>query len=148
MPLESQRIEVVLETLLESVTLAERIAVSVAATAGFSEDDQYKIGVAVHEGVANAFRYGNEQQRERKIHVLFELFDEKMVIHVADQVMGFRLEDIPDPRTDENMLKDSGRGILLMRTFMDEFDVQAVRGGGTEVIMAKLHRAHRKLQAM
>jgi serine/threonine-protein kinase RsbW len=142
MPLESQRIEVVLETLLESVTLAEGIAVSVAAAAGFSEDDQYKIGMAVHEGVKNAFRYGNEQQRERKIRVLFELFDEKMVIHVADQGMGFRLEDIPDPRTDENMLKDSGRGILLMRTFMDEFDVQAVRGGGAEIIMAKRYRAH------
>ena len=141
MPLKPQRIEVVLETVLESITLAEEIGVAVAAAAGFSEDDQYKIGVAVHEGVTNAFQYGNEQQRERKIHLLFELLDEKMVIHVTDQGTGFSLEDIPDPRTDENILGESGRGVLLMRAFMDEFDVQVMQGGGAEVIMAKRYRA-------
>ena len=148
MPLKPRRIEVVLETLLESIALAEEIGVSVAAAAGFDEDDQYKIGLAVHEGVMNAFQYGNQQQRERKIHVSFELFSEKMVIHVADQGTGFRLEDVPDPRTDENMLGDSGRGVLLMRTFMDEFDVQVVQGGGGEVIMAKRYRAQNNSQAM
>jgi len=141
MPLKPQRIEVVLETVLESITLAEEIGVAVAAAAGFSEDDQYKIGVVVHEGVTNAFQYGNEQQRERKIHLLFELLDEKMVIHVTDQGTGFSLEDIPDPRTDENILGESGRGVLLMRAFMDEFDVQVMQGGGAEVIMAKRYRA-------
>ena len=141
MPLRPQRIEVILETLLESIALAEEVGVCVAAAAGFSEDDQYKIGLAVHEGVMNAFQYGNEQQRERKIHVLFELLGEKMVIHVTDQGTGFRLEDVPDPRTDENMLGDSGRGVLLMRTFMDEFDVQAAQGGGAVVIMTKRYRA-------
>jgi len=148
MPLKPRRIEVVLETLLESIALAEEIGVSVAAAAGFDEDDQYKIGLAVHEGVMNAFQYGNQQQRERKIHVLFELLGEKMVIHVADQGTGFRLEDVPDPRTDENMLGDSGRGVLLMRTFMDEFDVQVVQGGGGEVIMAKRYRARNNSQAV
>jgi serine/threonine-protein kinase RsbW len=148
MPLKPQRIEVVLETVLESIALAEEVGVCVAAAAGFSEDDQYKIGLAVHEGVANAFQYGNEQRRERKIHVLFELFGEKMVIHVTDQGTGFRLEDVPDPRTDENMLGDSGRGVLLMRTFMDEFDVQVVQGGGAKVIMAKRYRAQNNSQAM
>lgn len=137
MSLKPQRIEVILETLLESITLAEKVAVSVAAAAGFSADDQYKIGVAVHEGVTNAFQYGNEQQRERKIHIVFELYGEKMVIHLRDQGTGFSLADIPDPRSDENILNDSGRGVLLMRTFMDEFDVQVVQGGGAEVIMTK-----------
>ena len=67
MPSKPQRIEVVLETLVESITLAEEVGVRVAAAAGFDEDDQYKIGLAVHEAVMNAFQYGNEQQRERKI---------------------------------------------------------------------------------
>ena len=80
-----QRIEVVLETVIESIALAETLGVRIAAAAGFDEDDQYKIGLAVHEGVMNAFQYGNEQRRERKIHVIFELFNEKLVIHVADQ---------------------------------------------------------------
>jgi serine/threonine-protein kinase RsbW len=137
MPSKPQRIEVVLETLIESITLAEEVGVRVAAAAGFDEDDQYKIGLAVHEAVMNAFQYGNEQQRERKINVLFELYPEKLVIHVTDQGTGFQLADVPDPRDDENVLGDSGRGVLLMKAFMDEFDVLVSAAGGAEVVMAK-----------
>lgn len=137
-----QRIEVVLETLIESIALAEDMAVRVAAEVGFSEDDQYKIGLAVHEGVMNAFQYGNEQRRERKIRVTFELLEEKLVIHVTDQGAGFRLEDIPDPRDDENVLDDSGRGVLLMKAFMDEVEVLTSAEGGAQVVMVKRHKKH------
>jgi len=140
MPSKPQRIEVVLETLLDSIALAEEVGVRMAAAAGFGEDDQYKIGLAVHEGVMNAFQYGNEQRREKKIHLVFELLHEKMVIRVADQGPGFRVEDVPDPRIDENVLGEAGRGVLLMRAFMDEFEVLVGEGGGAEVIMAKRYR--------
>jgi serine/threonine-protein kinase RsbW len=132
--------EVVLETLIESIALAEEVGVRMAAAAGFGEDDQYKIGLALHEGVMNAFQYGNQQRRERKIHVIFELHEEKLVIHVVDQGAGFRLEDVPDPRDDENVLEDSGRGVLLMKAFMDEVDVLSSAAGGAEVVMAKHRR--------
>jgi serine/threonine-protein kinase RsbW len=137
MPSKPQRIEVVLETLIESIALAEEVGVRVAIAGGFDEDDQYKIGLAVHEAVMNAFQYGNKQQRERKIHVVFELFPEKLVVHVTDQGSGFQLSDVPDPRDDANVLGDSGRGVLLMKAFMDEFDVLVSAAGGAEVVMAK-----------
>jgi serine/threonine-protein kinase RsbW len=133
----SKRIEIILESLLESITLAEEMGVCIAAAAGFGEEDQYKIGLGVHEGVMNAFHYGNKRQREKKIVLVFELLREKLLIRVTDQGAGFRVEDVPDPRKDENLMGDSGRGILLMKAFMDEFEVQAARGGGAEVIMAK-----------
>jgi serine/threonine-protein kinase RsbW len=116
------------------------VGVRVAAAAGFGEDDQYKIGLAVHEGVMNAFQYGNKQRRERKIHVTFELHEDKLVVHVVDQGAGFRLQDVPDPRDDENVLGDSGRGVLLMKAFMDEVVVVSAAAGGAEVVMAKRHR--------
>jgi serine/threonine-protein kinase RsbW len=141
MPPKPQRIEVVLETRIESIALAEEVGLRIAAAAGFNEDDQYKIGLAVHECVMNAFQYGNEQRREKKIYVLFELLHEKLVIHVTDQGTGFRLEDVPDPREDENVLGESGRGVLLMKAFMDEFDVLVSASGSAEVVMAKRHRA-------
>jgi serine/threonine-protein kinase RsbW len=140
MPSKPQRMEVVLESLIESIALAEEVGVRVAAVAGFGEDDQYKIGLAVHEGVMNAFQYGNKQCRERKIHLIFELLEDKLVIHVVDQGAGFCLEDVPDPREDENVLGDSGRGVLLMKAFMDEVDVLSSAAGGAEVVMAKLHK--------
>jgi serine/threonine-protein kinase RsbW len=140
MPTKPQRIEVVLETLIESIALAEEMGVRVAAEAGFGEDDQYKIGLAVHEGVMNAFQYGNQERRERKIHLTFVLHEEKLEIHVVDQGAGFRIEDVPDPRNDENVLSDSGRGVLLMRAFMDEVDVMSSAAGGAKVVMAKRHK--------
>jgi serine/threonine-protein kinase RsbW len=140
MPSKPQRIEVILETLIESIALAEEIGVRVAAAAGFSEDDQYKIGLAVHEGVMNAYQYGNERRRELKISVVFELHEEKLVIHVTDEGSGFRLEDIPDPRHEDYVLGDSGRGVLLMKAFMDEFAVLTGAAGGAELVMTKLHK--------
>jgi len=140
MPSKPQRIEVVMETLIESIALAEEMGVRVAAAAGFDEDDQYKIGLAVHEGVMNAFQYGNEQRRELKICLVFELFEERLVIHVTDEGTGFRVEDVPDPRDDENVLGDSGRGVLLMKAFMDEFAVLTGAAGGAELVMAKRHK--------
>jgi serine/threonine-protein kinase RsbW len=56
---------------------------------------------------------------------------------VMDEGKGFRLADVPDPLAEENLLSTSGRGIFLMRTFMDEFDVVPGRTGGAEIIMSK-----------
>jgi serine/threonine-protein kinase RsbW len=133
----TQRIEVTLETLLDSVGLAEDICVRIAGNLGFDDDDCHKIGMSVREGVINAYKYGNGSQRGKKIGLTIELGPEKMVIHILDQGPGFNVADVPDPLAEENLLKTSGRGIFLMKTFMDEFDVRRGRRGGAELVMAK-----------
>ncbi len=143
MTADTKRIEVILEPLLESVRLAEEISLHIASAAGFSEDDCHKIGMAVREGVINAIQYGNGNEREKKIYLTIELEPEKMVVHVLDQGPGFNLVDVPDPLAEENLLKTSGRGIFLMRSFMDEFEVHRGRQGGAEVVMAKRYSARR-----
>jgi serine/threonine-protein kinase RsbW len=137
MPQEPQRIEVKLETLFDSVNLAEDICQRIAQSAGFGDDDCYKISMAVHEAVINAVRYGNEEQRHKKITMIVEVGPEKLVVHIVDQCRGLNLADIPDPLADENVMKTSGRGIFLMRTFMDEFDVRRSNEGGAEIVMTK-----------
>jgi len=143
MTAQTKRIEVTLETVLDSVDLSEDITVRVADAAGFDEDDCHKIGMSVREGVINAVQYGNRQQRDKKIYLTFELEADKLVIHVLDQGPGFDLADVPDPLAEENLLKTSGRGIFLMRSFMDEFAVRRGQHGGAEVIMAKRYRVAR-----
>ena len=66
-----------------------------------------------------------------------DLTAEKMIIHVLDEGKGFNLASVPDPLAQENLLSTSGRGIFLMRAFMDEFDVVSGRTGGAEIIMSK-----------
>src|SRR5579863_7724179 len=137
MPLEAKHLEVTLETQVESVNLAEEMCLRVAEAAGFGEDDCYRIGMSVREGVINAFHYGNQERPEKKIHLAVDLTQDKMIIHVLDEGPGFTLADVPDPLAEENLLSTSGRGIFLMRAFMDEFDVVAGRTGGAEIIMSK-----------
>jgi len=133
-----QRMEVTLETALDSVDLAEEIALRIAGEAGFDEDDCHKIGMSVREAVINAYSYGNCQERGRKIGLTLELEHQKLVVHVLDEGTNFSLADVPDPLAEENLLRTSGRGIFLMRAFMDEFHVQRGPGGGTELVMSKL----------
>ena len=134
---DQKQLDVTLETQVESVNLAEEMCLRVAEAAGFDEDDCYRIGMAVREGVINAFHYGNQERPEKKIYLEVELTPNKMVIHVLDEGKGFNLEDVPNPLAEENLLSTSGRGIFLMRSFMDEFDVVHGRTGGAEIIMSK-----------
>ncbi|MGH9715406.1 MAG: ATP-binding protein [Candidatus Acidiferrales bacterium] len=133
----AQRLEVTLDTLMESVDLAEGIAKRVAESAGFGEDDIHKLSMAVREGAINAFTYGNCQDPQKKITLVVEFEPEKLVIHVMDQGCGFEMTEIPDPLAEENLLRTSGRGLFLMRAFTDEFSVQRAPGGGTDLVMAK-----------
>jgi serine/threonine-protein kinase RsbW len=134
---ETKHLEVVLDTHVESVNLAEEMCLRVAEAVGFSEDECYRIGMSVREGVINAFHYGNQEKPTKKIHLALDLTQEKLVIHVMDEGKGFKLTDVPDPLAEENLLSTSGRGIFLMKTFMDEFDVVPGRTGGAEIIMSK-----------
>ena len=133
----TQRIEVTLETLLESVDLAEDITLRVAKAVGFDEEQGYRIGMSVREAVINAYTYGNLQDRDRRIFLLFDLQPAEMVIRVRDQGAGFHLEDVPNPLAEENLLKTSGRGLFLIRAFMDELNVTIPQSGGAEVVMTK-----------
>jgi len=134
---DTKHLEVTLETQVESVNLAEELCLRVAEAAGFGEDDCYRIGMSVREGVINAFHYGNKERPEKKIHLAVDLTADKMIIHVLDEGTGFKLSDVPDPLAEENLLSTSGRGIFLMRAFMDEFDVVSGRTGGAEIVMSK-----------
>lgn len=134
---ETKHMEVTLETQVESVNLAEEMCLRVAEAAGFGEDDCYRIGMSVREGVINAFHYGNQERPEKKIYLAVDLTPEKMIIHVLDEGRGFDLCNVPDPLAQENLLSTSGRGIFLMRAFMDEFEVCCGRNGGAEITMSK-----------
>jgi serine/threonine-protein kinase RsbW len=133
----SKRIEVKLEGDYDSVELAEELILRVAVAAGFDEENCHRIGMSVREGVINAVQYGSQQVREKLVRVSIALLPEKLEVHVADAGHGFNLADVPDPLAEENLLKTSGRGIFLMRAFMDEFDVRRSREGGAEVVLAK-----------
>src|SRR5260370_39476485 len=95
---DSKHLEITLETQVESVNLAEEMCLRVAEAAGFGEDDCYRIGMAVREGVINAFHYGNEERPETKIHLVLDLTPEKTIINVLDETTRIDLCGVRYPR--------------------------------------------------
>lgn len=108
---------------------------------GLDEDSLHWVSVAVRESVVNAIKHGNKNDESKRVIVEFTPLPmdepEELVIHVKDEGEGFDPQDVADPLAPENILKSSGRGIFLIRSFMD--DVQLHRGEerGMEVRMVK-----------
>jgi len=136
-PPDKRRIEITFQSALDSVHLAEEMTGCVAASLGFADDDRHKISLAVREGMANAVFYGNQECADKLVRLVFEVDDGRFVVRIHDEGCGFSLDDVPDPLAEENLTKTSGRGIFLMRAFMDELNVLRSSGGGAELVMAK-----------
>ena len=131
-----QRVSYRMESTLESVNKAEEIADQMAAQAGLDEDTRSGVSMAVREGMINAVLHGNAYDPAKRVSLTFGQIGQELVITITDEGKGFIPEDVPDPLAPENLLKQSGRGIFLMRTFMDEVRFRKLNPG-TEIILIK-----------
>jgi serine/threonine-protein kinase RsbW len=134
---ESETVERSLDSNLESVDHAEEIAVAVAKRAGFDEDELLKIGMAVRESVVNAVVHGNRYNANKKVRFSVVKNSERLTVQVTDEGEGFDYEHLPDPLAPENLLRSSGRGIFLIRSFMDEMLVRRMEPCGMEFTLVK-----------
>ncbi|MBI3048286.1 MAG: ATP-binding protein [Acidobacteria bacterium] len=108
--------------------------------AGLDDEAVHWVGVAVRESVINAIKHGNGNDARKRVHVEFTPLDSDtpgLAIRVRDEGPGFDPSTLPDCLAPENLLKASGRGIFLMRSFMDELVLQRAPEGGMEVRMVK-----------
>lgn len=108
--------------------------------AGLDDDALHWVSVAVRESVINAIKHGNANDELKRVFVEFAPLGAGaagIAIRVRDEGPGFDPDTLPDPLAPENMLKSSGRGIFLIRNFMDEMRLQRAPEGGMEMVMIK-----------
>jgi serine/threonine-protein kinase RsbW len=132
-----ETVERFLDSTLESVDSAEELAVGVAQRAGFDDDDLVKIGMAVRESMVNAVVHGNRYNSNKKVRLSVANSTERFMVRIADEGDGFDYSRLPDPLLPENLMQTSGRGIFLVRSFMDEFQIRHLEPAGTEVTLVK-----------
>jgi serine/threonine-protein kinase RsbW len=125
-----------MDSTLETVDSAELAACRIAAAAGFDEDQIMQISMAVREAAVNAVLHGNAYDPAKKVKLEFEHTSNDLVITIRDQGRGLDPSKIPDPLAAENLLKTSGRGIFLIRSFMDEVQIHPSQTG-TEIKLVK-----------
>ena len=130
------RVSYTLDSTLETVDNAEQAASRIAAESGFGEDEVMQISMAVREAAVNAVLHGNAYDPGKKVRLDFERSASDLIITIRDQGKGLDLEKIPDPLAPENLLKTSGRGIFLIRSFMDEVQILPSQTG-TEIRLVK-----------
>jgi len=129
--------EISLPSRLESVDEAAMLASEFAKAHGFGDETLFAVDLAVRESVANAVKHGNKFDESKQVDVSFSDASNALEITVRDHGPGFAVDEIPDPTNPENLLKANGRGILFMKSFMDEVEWGNHPDGGMVVKMLK-----------
>lgn len=123
---------------LEEIDLIDRLTNTWLGLSGVAEEHADKIALAVREATVNAIQHGNRLDGELPVDLrCWSGATGALSFELRDRGEGFDIDSLPDPRSPENLLKPSGRGILLMRAFMDEVDFRSSEAGGTVVTMSR-----------
>jgi serine/threonine-protein kinase RsbW len=127
---------IVLKSTMESVNEIEAIAEKLAEEAGLDEDTRFHVTMAVREGAVNAVLHGNEYDPAKQVTATFENTGSDLLFIITDQGKGLDPDTLPDPLAPENLLRGTGRGIFLIRSFMDEVHFRQLHPG-TELTLVK-----------
>ncbi len=133
---KDKNLEMTIPSSLDEIESVEKLAEKAADAMKFSEEEKDSLAIAVTEAVNNAIIHGNKQDKNKKVVINFYLEDKRLVVTIKDEGKGFNPANVSDPLAPENLLKESGRGIFILSTLMDEvkFDFQK---DGTLIKMTK-----------
>lgn len=129
----SQKFILVIRSDLSQVVRVEQFLLKVNRVLHLDEVHFNQLALATSEAVTNAIIHGNKQNPHKKVTVICKINSKTITIYVHDEGDGFDFKHLPNPIVKENLLKENGRGIFLMRTLMD--NVKWKKRDGTEVIM-------------
>jgi serine/threonine-protein kinase RsbW len=125
----------------EMLDFVQVVSDHLSRSIGLDDDGSHWVGVAIRESVINAIKHGNRNDASKKVFVEFETGPAapvpELTIRVRDEGEGFDPSTLEDPLAPENLLKSSGRGIFLIRNFMDDVQLQRAPEGGMEIRMVK-----------
>ncbi len=91
---------------------------------GYLPREQYAVQMGLQESVFNAFEHGNSMNPMKKVSVAATVCEDKVWVRVEDEGEGFNVEKVPDPTLPENLMRIDGRGIYMMRAFLDSVDYE------------------------
>jgi serine/threonine-protein kinase RsbW len=101
----------------------------------YSDHEVFSIKLALEEALVNAIKHGNRCDRSKKVHIAYNVLPERFDILISDEGNGFDPQEVPDPTAIENLERPCGRGLMLMRYYMNYVSFNS---SGNAVSMTKL----------
>jgi serine/threonine-protein kinase RsbW len=136
-----QSVQLDFHSTLDMLDVVQVVSDHIGRMVGLDDEALHWVGMAVRESVINAITHGNENDERKRVYVQFTTLDgdksSGLEIRVRDEGAGFDPAVLPNCLSPENILKSSGRGIFLIRSFMDELVLRRAPQGGMEVFMVK-----------
>jgi serine/threonine-protein kinase RsbW len=130
-------IQIAMASRVEYLNLLHVASEEICRILDLDEGTTMNMALALHEAAINAIKHGNRLDASKTVTISFQMEPDRLTIRVSDQGEGFEWSQVRDPRDPENLDRTSGRGIFLMRNFVDEVDYEHVPGEGLTVSMVK-----------
>ena len=131
---DKQYREVIITSVFSEAKQVEDSIVTEAENLGYDDEALFALRLSLEEALTNAIRHGNNRDVKKKIQIKYCVDNEAIEVRVTDEGGGFRPEDVPDPTAEENIARPSGRGIMLMKAYMDKV---LYNRDGNEVYMVR-----------
>jgi len=134
-----QSVQLEFTSAFEMLDFVQLVTEYMGRSVGLDDDARHWVSVAIRESVINAIKHGNRNDSSKHVHVALETPQDNsaLTIRVRDEGEGFEPEEVADPLAPENLLKSSGRGIFLIRNFMEDVQLRKAPQGGMEISMTK-----------
>jgi serine/threonine-protein kinase RsbW len=115
-----ETVELCIPSRTEHLALVNRVAEEIAEQLSMTQDDRDAVATSVIEAATNAIQHGNRNDASKKVTIRFVVLPGRLEVTVKDQGSGFDPDAVDDPLKPENLLRERGRGVYLIRAFMDE----------------------------
>ena len=136
-------VRLVIPSEVRLVDLVHTLTEKLAEIIGFEEEEGLNAALAVREALINAIVHGNRSDPALDVEVDLVASNDRLEARVVDRGGGFDPGATPDPTAENNVMRTSGRGLLLIRAFVDNVSFRYLDGRGMEVTLIKAHRPPR-----
>ncbi len=133
--------ELVIPSVLERIKYVEDFTEKIAIGMNLSEEDRDSLAIAVTEIVNNAIIHGNRSNPAKKVTIVYLVTMDVLTIQIKDEGAGFDQASLADPRQPENLFKERGRGIFIVKSLMDDIVFEATDTGMQITLVKKRHPA-------
>jgi serine/threonine-protein kinase RsbW len=122
---------------------AEAFTETVAAAASLSKDQSNNLAIAITEATGNAIVHGNQKNPQKKVRIRFRISKTQVTAEVSDEGSGFNPDTVSNPLKPENIMKENGRGIFILKSLMDKVSFHFTPKGTTIRMTLKIRKSDR-----